>query len=72
MTQHANRSPVHTSASSRSDRRSAHTPSRSGGRPSTRLISEAVVAGYLHDISQRHRDDAHDSGAHTRRREYLA
>jgi hypothetical protein len=72
MTQHTNRLPVHTSASGRADRRSAHTPSRSPRRPSTRLISEAVVASYLHDISQRHRDDAHVSGAQTRRREYLA
>jgi hypothetical protein len=26
------------------------------GRPSASLISEAVVASYIHDIAQRHRD----------------
>ncbi len=72
MTPRTNHLPAHTSASNRADRRSAHAPLRSGRRPSTRLISEAVVAGYLHDISQRHRDDGHGSGARARRPEYLA
>jgi hypothetical protein len=72
MTQRTNRPLAHTSASHRADRRSAHTPLRSGRRPSPRLISEAVVASYLHDISQRHRDGDHASGAHTPRHEYLA
>jgi hypothetical protein len=72
MTQHTNRPPTHTRASDRADRRSPHAPLRSGRRPSTRLVSEAVVASYLHDISQRHRDSAHASTARARRREYLA
>jgi hypothetical protein len=72
MTPRTNHLRAHTSASNRADRRSAHAPLRSGRRPSTRLISEAVVASYLHDISQRHRDDAHASPAETRRREHLA
>jgi hypothetical protein len=55
MTPHSNRLPPHTNASVRADRRSPHVPLRSGHRPSTRLVSEAVVASYLHDISQRHR-----------------
>jgi hypothetical protein len=40
-------------------RRSAPGPDRARGRPlgrpSAELISDGVVAGYLHDISQRHR-----------------
>jgi hypothetical protein len=72
MTPRTTHLPSRANASNRTDRRSPHAPTRSGHRPSTLLISEAVVAGYLHDISQRHRDDAHESGARTRRREYLA
>jgi hypothetical protein len=33
------------------DHRNTHT----GRRPSAQLISDAVVASYIHDISQRHR-----------------
>jgi hypothetical protein len=59
MTQ-TNRFPAHPTASiaARSRRRSPHAASRPERRPSARLISDAVVAGYIHDISQRHRDAA--------------
>jgi hypothetical protein len=46
------RFPSHNATSTRADRRSSHTERR----PSARLISEGVVAGYIHDISQRHSD----------------
>jgi hypothetical protein len=72
MTQHTDRIRTYAGASGRADRRPRHEPLRSSRRPSTRLVSEAVVASYLHDISQRHRDGAHASGARGRRREYLA
>ena len=72
MTQHTNHFPAHTTQSNDAYRRSPHPPLRSGRRPSTRLISEAVVASYLHDISERHREVADASGARARRRDYLA
>jgi len=31
------------------------TPTASGRRPSPQLISDGVVAGYIHEISERHR-----------------
>ena len=46
----------HTGQSSRHRRRSPLATERPGRRPSVRLVSEAVVASYIHDISQRHRD----------------
>ena len=49
---------THNLASARRARRAAPQTSR---RSNSRLVSEAVVASYLHDISQRHRDDAHAS-----------
>lgn len=52
---HTNRISVHASAD-RSDRRSSHPAHPSSHRLSTRIIDDAVVAGYIHDISQRHRD----------------
>ena len=58
---HTNRFPAHTTVSGRDGRRSVHAPLQPGRRLSARLISDAVVAGYIHDISQRHRDGAHAS-----------
>jgi hypothetical protein len=46
------RFPSRNTTSARADRRSSHTERR----PSARLISEGVVASYIHDISQRHSD----------------
>ena len=44
---------------SSSDRPTRRSPRRAGAerihRPSVQLISQAVVAGYIHEISQRHR-----------------
>jgi hypothetical protein len=64
------RFPTRTTALSRAGRRSLHTELESRRRPSTRLISEAVVASYIHDISQRHRSEASD--ARSRRPAYHA
>jgi hypothetical protein len=47
----------HTAESSRHRRRSPLATDRPGRRPSVRRVSEAVVASYIHDISQRHRDE---------------
>ncbi len=58
---HTNCFPTHTPSSGGDGRRSPRAPLEPGRRPSIRLISDAVVAGYLHDISQRHRDGAHAS-----------
>ena len=58
---HVTRLPTHSTPSNREGRRSPHAALHSGRRPSARLISDAVVAGYIHDISQRHRDGAHAS-----------
>lgn len=54
MTQHHATRP-HTNAQVRVARRPLRSerPARRG--PNTRLIADAVVAGYIHDISQRHR-----------------
>jgi hypothetical protein len=46
----------HTTQSSRNRHRAPHATERPSRRPSVRLVSEAVVASYIHDISQRHRD----------------
>jgi hypothetical protein len=46
----------HTSSTREPARRSEHATRRMNGRPSASLISEAVVASYIHDIAQRHRD----------------
>jgi hypothetical protein len=46
----------HTAQSIRHRRRSPLAAERPGRRPSVRLVSEAVVASYIHDISQRHRE----------------
>ena len=45
----------HTSSAREPGRRSEHGTRRATGRPSESLISEAVVASYIHDIAQRHR-----------------
>ena len=45
----------HTNAQSRVARRPLRTERPAHRRPSTRLMADAVVAGYIHDISQRHR-----------------
>ena len=39
------------------DRGESRADDGSARRPNPHLISEAVVASYLHDISQRHRPD---------------
>jgi hypothetical protein len=69
---HTDRVPAHTKALARARRRSPHAELESRRRTSTRLISEAVVAGYIHDISQRHRDGVHASDARSRRPSYHA
>jgi hypothetical protein len=56
MTQ-IDRSHPHTTAVDRARRRSTRAALRSGQGPSARRLSDAVVASYLHDISQRHRTD---------------
>jgi hypothetical protein len=57
MTQ-INRSRPHTATSSHDGRRSPRAQLRAQRRPSVQLISEGVVAGYLHDISDRHSNGA--------------
>jgi hypothetical protein len=64
---HTDRLTDHATALIRAERRPSHAAPASGRRPSARLISEAVVASYLHDISQRHRDGIHASDARSRR-----
>lgn len=59
------RSPSHNTPSTRADRRSSHTERR----PNARLISEGVVASYIHDISQRHSDGVR---GHSARRDIAA
>jgi len=61
MTHNTNRLPTYAGTTSRAGRRSPHAPRTSGSRPSVRLISDAVVAGYIHDISQRHRPRASEA-----------
>lgn len=59
---HINRPNPNTAGSDASwSRRAELSPRR---RPSPQLILDAVVAGYIHDISQRHRStgDALDQG----------
>jgi hypothetical protein len=67
MTQ-TDRLPTPTTASARAGRRSPH----SERRPSARLVSEAVVASYIHDISQRHSGRAGASQDRSRRRAHQA
>jgi hypothetical protein len=69
---HITRLPAHATASSRTRRRALDTPQHNGRRPSVRLISDGVVASYIHDISQRHRDGVHASEASARRPVYDA
>lgn len=57
MTQ-INRSRPHATSSNHPGRRSPRTQLRAQRRPSIQLISEGVVAGYLHDISDRHNNGA--------------
>jgi hypothetical protein len=72
MTQ-ADRLPARTTVSHREGRRSSHATLQSGRRrPSVRLISDAVVASYIHDISGRHRDGVSASEARSRRPAHLA
>jgi hypothetical protein len=52
---HVNTPRSHTSTTRDPARRSDHTTRRTNGRPSVGLISEGVVASYIHDIAQRHR-----------------
>ena len=61
------RLPAPTTPSNHEGRRPAHAPLQSGRRPSIRLISDAVVASYIHDISVRHRDGVSASSARSRR-----
>ena len=54
MTQN-NRPRPHTTTPSRAGRRSSRLERRPGEARSVGLISEAVVASYIHDISDRRR-----------------
>ena len=61
------RFPAHTTrqaATAAARRPPSGSPRR---RQSTGLISDAVVASYIHDISQRHRGAVHASEARPRR-----
>jgi hypothetical protein len=49
---------THTTTEGRTGRRSPTTEQVAARRLSSRMISDAVVAGYLHDISQRRRRSA--------------
>jgi hypothetical protein len=60
---HITRLPAHATPSSRARRRALHTPQHNNRRPSVRLISDGVVASYIHDISQRHRNAHHAAEA---------
>lgn len=60
---HVNRLPAPTKASNRTGRRSLHAPPQSSWRPNIHLISDAVVASYIHDISLRHRNGVDPSEA---------
>ena len=64
---HDNRPRPHTTTAQPTRRRSLRTERRPGARASTQLISDAVIASYIHDISQRHRDGAPSSGRGLRR-----
>jgi hypothetical protein len=61
MTQ-INRPRPHTTTSGHVGRRSSRTQMRAQRRPSIQLISEGVVAGYLHDISDRHHNGGSREG----------
>lgn len=50
-----NGSRPHVTSADRTDRRPPGTQRAAAARVSSRLISEAVVAGYLRDISQHRR-----------------
>ncbi len=53
-----NRPRAHTTTSSHAGRRSPRPERRPGEARSVGLISEAVVARYIHDISERRRPTA--------------
>ena len=59
---HPNRPRPHTTAARPTGRRSLRTERRPGARASAQLISDAVIASYIHDISQRHSDGASSPG----------
>ena len=50
-----NRPRFHATAANQTRRRSPRTEPRPTRRASMQLISDGVLAGYIHDISQRHR-----------------
>jgi hypothetical protein len=50
-----NRSRQYATTSDRAGRNPSGPDRRSSRRASPRLIADAVIASYLHDISQRHR-----------------
>jgi hypothetical protein len=62
-----NRFPAHTTPAGRNGRPSPPAAQQSSRRLRTGLISDAVVASYIHDISQRHRGAVHASEARPRR-----
>ena len=64
---HVSRPTAQTTTSNRDGRRSEHASLQSDRRPNIRLISDGVVAGYIHDISQRHRDGVHAAEPRSRR-----
>jgi hypothetical protein len=58
--------PPHPQPATRGARRPTHRERRFNRGPSVQLVSEAIVASYIHDISERHRD-ARAPGARLRR-----
>jgi hypothetical protein len=54
----------HTTAQTQAVRRALLAERQGRRRPSTRLVADAVMAGYIHDISQRHRSRDDSSVQH--------
>ena len=52
---HIHRSRTHTTTQAQAGRRSSRAGLRSDRRPDARRLSEAVVASYIHELSERHR-----------------
>jgi len=59
---HDNRPRPHTTTAQPTGRRSLRTERRPGARASAQLITDAVIASYIHDISQRHSSAASQPG----------
>jgi hypothetical protein len=67
MTQ-IDRSRIHTTTQARARLRSPRAGPEPDRRPNVRRVSEAVVASYIHEISERHRRDKSVSPALPARR----